>query len=234
MNRLIYIADDNVSICQMTEKLLNKSGHDVVCFDNGDSLFSAYQDKACDLVILDAIMPGNDGFVIGMKIKQLSNTPVIILTGKRMSDDDYGFGISLGFDAYLTKPYSPVKLEAHVRSLLIKSEFTGVAQPSAKAVTVLTYGDIIIYPDKLTVNCNNTELQLTNIEFNMLAFILENQNRAVSRGELLNKIWGNDSFVGPRATDDIIKRLRRKLLEAESKVSIETVYGFGFRLGVNK
>jgi len=227
------MADDDITICQMTQKLLDEDGYKVVCFENGDLLFSAYQHEACDLVILDVVMPGNDGFVIGTKIKRLSDTPVIIVTGTRISDDDYSFGISLGFDAYFTKPYSPTKLIAHIRSLLIKSELSRVAKPIEK-MPVITYSDISIYPDKLTTSCNNTELKLTNIEFNMLKFMLENQNRAISRGEMLNKIWGRDSFISPRATDDIIKRLRRKLHDVESKASIGTVYGFGFRLSTNE
>jgi len=229
MNRLIYVADDDERILKMTRELLDEEGYQVECFENGDLLYSAYQNRACDLAILDIVMPGNDGFVIGAKIKHLATTPVVIVTGVRTSDDDYSFGFSLGFDAYFTKPYSHIKLVAHVRSLLIKAELSRVVRPVQES-SVITYADIAIYPDKLITSCNNIQLQLTNIEFNMLAFILENQNRAISRGELLNKIWGRDSFVGPRATDDIIKRLRRKLLDAHSKVSIDTVYGFGFRL----
>jgi len=232
MNRLIYMADDDENFCKTTQKFLSEDGYTVVYFETGDLLYEAYQHKACDLVILDVVMPGNDGFVIGMKIKRLSTTPVIIVTGVRTSDDDYSFGISLGFDAYFTKPCSHIKLIAHIRSLLIKSELASAAQPVEK-VSAITYADITIYLDKLIAICKDTELQLTKIEFNMLRFLLENQTRAISRGEMLNKIWGRDSFIGPRATDDIIKRLRRKLLDVGSKASIETVYGFGFRLGIH-
>jgi len=234
MKRLIYVADDDARICRMIKELLREEGYKVICFETGDLLFSAYQHEACDLAILDVVMPGNDGFVIGMKIKRLSATPVIIVTGVRTSDDDYSFGLSLGFDAYFVKPCNRIKLIAHVRSLLIKAELTKVTMvaPPVEEVSVISYEDILVYPDMMAVVCNSVEMQLTNIEFNMLSFIVENKSRAISRGELLNKIWGRDSFVGPRATDDIIKRLRRKILDAGSRVSIDTVYGFGFRLSV--
>jgi len=240
MSRLIYVADDDVAIRDMTQELLDAEGYRVVCFDNGDSLFTAYQQEACDLVVLDVVMPGNDGFVIGTKIKRLSITPVVIMTGMRTSDDDYSFGLSLGLDAYFNKPCSPIKLVAHIRSLLIKAELTKVVAatvttaPATEEANTIKYADITISPDKLTASYNKTELQLTNIEFNMLMFIFQNQNRAISRGELLNKIWGRDSYVGPRATDDIVKRLRRKLLDVGSKVSIDTIYGFGFRLSTKE
>ena len=228
MNNLVYIADDDAINLRMVQVILEKEGFQVICFENGDLLYEAFLQKKCNLVILDVLMPGNDGFTIGAKIRQISNLPIIVLTGQE-SDDDYIFGISLGLDVYLTKPFNPAKLIAHVRTLLIRAELNKPILPEEKPTT-LTYADITIDLGKLTVNCNNEGLQLTNTELNLLIFMFENHARAISRDELLNKIWGYDSIVGTRAIDDAIKRLRKKLTEANSLVSIDTVRGFGFRV----
>jgi len=228
MGNLIYIADDDIIIRGIIQSFLEKEGFEVEYFENGDLLFAAFERKQCALVIIDTLMPGSDGFMISAKIRQLSSLPIIMLSTNE-SDDDYVFGISLGIDAYLTKPFNPAKLIAHVRALLIKAELSKHT-PIKEKRNELTFTDITIFPDRITTHCNGKELQLTNTEYSLLKFMIENQERAISRGELLNKIWGDDNVVRTRATDDTIKRLRRKLSTAQSQVSIETVWGFGFRL----
>jgi len=228
MDKMIYIADNDVVTRQILQTFLEKENFRVVCFENGDLLFTAFQQEECALIILDILMSGSNSFMVAAKIRQLSNLPIIMLTTKE-SDDDYIFGISLGIDAYLTKPINPAKLVAHVRALLIKSELNRHV-PAAEIRSKVSFADITIFPDNLTTRCNDTELKLTKTEFQLLKFMFEHQNRAISRGELLNKIWGYNSPVGTRATDDTIKRLRRKLIAAGSNVLIDTVWGFGFRL----
>ncbi|MCL2285358.1 MAG: response regulator transcription factor [Firmicutes bacterium] len=228
MNKLIYISDNDILVRQIIQTFLEKEGFRVVCFENVDLLYSAFLDKECELLILDIQTPDSNNFMVAAKIRQLSNLPIIMLT-TRESEDDYVFGISLGIDVYLTKPVNPVRLVAHVRALLIKAELNKHV-PAAKVRSQLSYADITIYPDNLITHCKEAELKLTKTEFQLLKFMFEHQNRAISRGELLNKIWGYNSPIGTRATDDTIKRLRRKLVAADSKVLIDTVWGFGFRL----
>ena len=232
MGKLIYIADDDVVTRRLVQAFLEKEGFQVEVFENGDLLYEAFVRQTCDLIVLDAIMPGSDGFMTGAKIRQLSNVPVIMLTGQE-SDADYIFGISIGFDAYLVKPFNPAKLIAHVRTLLLKAELNKSAQP-VDALDVIMYADITIYPNKLAAYCNDKELKLTKMEFNLLAFMFENKERVVSKEELLSKIWGLDSSIKTRVIDDTLKRLRPKLIEADSRVSIDTVWGVGFRLSANQ
>jgi len=235
MNNLIYVADDDAVNLLMVRTILVKEGFRVECFENGDLLYDTFLQKECNLVILDVLMPGNDGFTIGAKIRQISSLPIIVLTGQE-SDDDYIFGISLGLDVYLTKPFNPAKLIAHVRTLLIKAELGKPKQIQSPAVlpeekpALLTYADITIDTNMLTTRCKGNELQLTHTELNLLIFMFENHTKAVSRDEMLNAIWGYNNIVGSRAIDDAIKRLRRKLSDANSQVSIDTVRGFGFRV----
>jgi len=228
MSKLIYMAGDDMATRKIVQAYLEKEGLQLTCFDNGNLLFQAFRQTACDLVVLDIAMAGSEGFEISSKLRQLSNLPIIIIAGEE-SDEDYVFSISIGIDAYLAKPFSPIKLVAHVRALLIRTELSTAVPPPRKQ-TALTYADTTIYLDSLTVTYNDYEIKLTNTEFNMLKFMFENQHRAISRGELFSKIWGDGSSVGIRATDDTVKRLRKKLGDAGSKVSIDTMWGFGFRL----
>ena len=231
MKSLIYFADDDRVNLHMVKTILEREGFQVECFESGDLLYEAFLQKKCNLVILDVLMPGNDGFTIGAKIRQMSNLPIIVLTGQE-SDDDYIFGISLGLDVYLTKPFNPAKLVAHVRTLLIKAELGRSSQPALpeEEAGIISFADITIDTNMLTAHCNGNTLHLAHTELNLLIYMFKNQAKAVSRDELLSTIWGYENIVGTRAIDDAIKRLRRKLNDAESQVSIDTIRGFGFRV----
>ena len=228
MSKLIYIAEDEKNIRHLIRSFLVKDGYYVKAFENGDQLYEAFQDKPCDLAILDIMMPGSRGLIICTKLRAISNVPIIMLTA-RDTDEDYISGISLGSDDYFTKPFSPVKLIMRVKAMLRRVEMDTESKNEST-----TFADITIHPGKLMAYCNDKELLLTNTEFNLLAYLLENRDKAVSREELLNKIWGYDSIVETRATDAAVKRLRKKLLEAGSIASIDTVWGHGFRLNTRQ
>ena len=229
MNKLIYIAEDEKNIRHLISSFLEKDGYQVKAFENGDQLYSAFREKPCDLVILDIMMPGSSGLIVCTKLRAISKVPIIMLTA-RDTDEDYISGISLGSDDYFTKPFSPVKLTMRVKAMFRKVEMDTVSTSSEP----MTFADIKMHPGKLMAYCNNKELPLTNTEFNLLAYLLENQDKAVSREELLNRIWGYDSIVETRATDATVKRLRRKLSDIGSVVSIETVWGHGFRINAKQ
>ena len=182
-------------------------------FETGDLLFDAFKKSPCDLVILDIMMPGNNGLIICTKLREISNVPIIMLTAKD-TEDDYISGLALGSDDYFTKPFSPIKLTMRIKAMLRRVDMTKA--PESKSEEILEM------------------LNLTRTEYRLLAYMLENTGKAIPRQELLNTIWGYDSIVETRATDDTVKRLRRKLSEANSKITIETVWGFGFKLVVKK
>jgi DNA-binding response OmpR family regulator len=225
--KLIYIADDEPHIRDLIRSFLEKENYAVEAFQNGDDLFKAFSIKKCDLVMLDIMMPGTDGLEICKKIRQISDVPIIILTA-RDSDTDYVAGITLGSDDYFTKPVSPMQLVMRVRAIFRRIEM----DKKVPANQILNYSDIEInLANKIAVNKTaGEEIPLTPNEFNLLVYLMENQNRAVSRDELLDKIWGFASDVETRVADDTVKRLRKKLSQAESILIIDTVWGFGFRL----
>jgi len=230
MQKLIYLADDEKNIRNLVKAFLEKENYLVEAFETGDKLFEAFGKKECDLVILDIMMPGNNGLIICTKLREISGVPIIMLTAKD-TEEDYISGLSLGSDDYFTKPFSPIKLVMRVKAMLRRIEMDKQVE---KNTGEANYEDLTMYPDKLTAYCNNEILNLTKTEFSFLVYLIEHQGKAVSREELLNAIWGYDSIVESRATDDTVKRLRKKLDGASSKVSVDTVWGYGFKLGAKQ
>jgi len=228
--KLIYIAEDEKNIRNLIESFLKKEGYEVLAFETGDELYEKFYHRPADLVILDIMMPGSNGFIIVTKLREISNVPIIMLTA-RDTDEDYITGISLGSDAYFTKPFSPIKLIMQVKAMLRRTSMDKSA-PNTKISdeNQIQYSDITINLDKLTAECGKQELKLTHTEFRVLTFLFDNKERAISREELLAKIWGYDKIVETRATDDTIKRLRKKLSHINSHTQIETVRGYGFKL----
>ncbi len=224
MPKLIYIADDEANIRHLVKTFLQSEGYIVKDFENGDSLLEEFNKKACDLVILDIMMPGSDGFEICTKIREFSTVPIIMLTA-RDSDLDYITGLTLGSDDYFTKPFSPMSLVMRVKSIFRRIEFE--KNENHKDLQ-LNFGEIKINTGNKVVTFKSNNIELTPNEFSLLTYLFENQDRAVSREELLNKVWGYDSEVETRAADDTVKRLRKKI--SHTNVLIETVWGFGFRL----
>lgn len=229
MSKLIYIADDENNIRKLVKTFLENDGHIVKDFENGDLLLKEFNEKECDLVILDIMMPGSDGFEICTSIRKKSTVPIIMLTA-RDSDIDYITGITLGSDDYFTKPFSPMALVMRVKAIFRRIDFEKIQNNKSKQ-KVLEFGDITINTDTKTVSSLNEIIDLTPNEYNLLTYLFENKERAVSREELLNKVWGYDSEIETRAADDTVKRLRKKI--SDTNILIETVWGFGFRLKEN-
>jgi DNA-binding response OmpR family regulator len=237
VNNLIYIADNDATTRKIGQHFLEQAGFEVIYFENGDDLYQALQHKPCSVAILDSAAGDDAGnIMIGAKIKQFYKLPVIILT-EDSKDEDQILGLSLGIDAFLLKPANPLKLVTHIRSLQIKTGIEGAqltpppaSRPSGNMQPVLQFADICLCPNKLTTSVNGSNVCLTGTEFRMLKFMLKNHFRAISRDELLKQVWGERMPSTPRATDDVIKRLRKKIATAASRARIDVVWGYGFRL----
>lgn len=223
---LIYIADDEKNICNIMQSFLVKEDFEVETFYDGQSIIDTFNVKPADMVIVDIMMPGADGYSVCLAIRQKSNVPIIIVSAKD-SDPDKIAGLTLGSDDYLTKPFSPMELVARVKSLFRRIELDKTGVPLG---AVIRLADITIDVQRKQVKSGETDLNLTAMEFSLLYFLAQNRNRPVSRGELLDRVWGFDNAVETRATDDTVKRIRKKLSNANSALRIETVWGFGFKL----
>lgn len=229
MDKLIYIADDENNIRNLLKSFLEREGFNVIAFPNGDDLLERYLDTPSDMVILDVMMPGHDGFFVLKEIRKISNVPIIMLTAKD-SDADYIQGLDLGSDDYFTKPFSPIKLVTKVKSVLKRQEeIIGIQNENGGADdSELIFADLVINKKTKDAKLNGNPLPLTPNEYQMLTYLINNKDRAVPRVELLDKIWGYETEVETRVADDTVKRLRKKI--KDSNVKISTVWGYGFRL----
>lgn len=228
--KLIYIADDEVKIQELIKMFLIKEGYEVETFSEGESLLKAFQHRPANMLLLDIMMPGLDGLTLCTEIRKISNVPIIIISAKDGEGDKIA-GLMLGSDDYMTKPFSPVELTLRVKSIFKRMELERASEGSMDA---LSLGELTIYPEGRQAICSGQDLKLTPMEFNLLLYLARNVNRGVSREELLNKVWGFDSEVDTRATDDMIKRIRKKLDKADAAVKIETLWGFGFKISGSK
>ena len=148
------------------------------------------------------------------------------MVSARDTEPDKIAGLTLGSDDYLTKPFSPMELVARVKTIFRRIELDRSA-PDHNHNTI-SFCDINIYPDRKYAECKNMNLGLSLMEYNFLNYLIFNKNKAVSRQELLNKIWGFESESETRAVDDMVKRIRKKLVTAGSSLSVETVWGYGY------
>ena len=232
MAQLIYLADDEKNIRELIAMFLQQEGYQVQKFSDGDSLAEACREMLPDLVILDIMMPGTDGLSICSHLRQKNPDLPIIIVSAKDSPMDRVTGLTLGSDDYLVKPFLPLELVARIRALLRRSQKAGIEEDSS--ASELTFGPLSLYPERRSATLEEETLALTPTEFDFLTYLVEHQDRAVSRDELLKNLWKYNWQADTRAADDLVKRLRRKLRECKSIVRIETVWGFGFRLELEK
>ncbi len=222
----IYIADDEKNIRELIYGFLTNDGFEVSAFENGDDLLAEFLQNPSDMVILDIMMDGTDGLTICSQIRSKHNVPIIIVSA-RDSELDRITGFTLGGDDYLVKPFSPIELVARVKAIFRRVSL----DQSNTAKNLLKYGDLTLNLSTRESLLNGQKLDLTPTEFALLAYLFEHSDRAISRNELLKNVWKFDFEVDSRATDDVLKRLRKKL--SKSRVLIESVWGFGFKLGLD-
>lgn len=206
--KLIYIADDEVNICNIIKSFLIKEGYKVEAFNDGRSILEAFNAKPADMLIIDIMMPGIDGFSLCASIRQKSNVPIIIVSAKDTAPDKIA-GLTLGSDDYLTKPFSPMELMARIKSIFRRIELDKVCIGDNQCIQIF---DMVINPNSKQAEFAGRSIGLTGMEFKLLYYLVINKNRAVSRSELLDKVWGFENQVETRATDDMIKEFEKKFL----------------------
>lgn len=233
MSHSIYIADDERNIRDLIKSFLESDGYEVSAFETGDELKAAFDEKPADLVILDIMMPGTDGLTVCKQLREKSSVPIIILTAKD-SEYDYVHGITIGSDDYLTKPFRPTALLMRVRSLLRRMDMNEKSDHNSKASEEdISIGDLTFSSSRNEILCSGKPIKLTRTELKMLSYMMKNPDKAYSRDELLEAIWGFDTKVETRVTDETLRRIRKQLSACESNVSVKTMWGFGYRIEVN-
>ena len=214
----VCLVEDEVSLNNLITAYLKKSDYEVLSYTTGREALEHINDKI-DLWILD-IMLGDDisGYDIIKKIKEENTEVPIIFTSARDQELDKIVGLELGSDDYLTKPYSPKELVLRVNNILKRVYKVHGSR--------IIYENYVVDTEKRNVTIDDKEILLTTLEFDLLLLFLHNKNNSFERDYILNSIWGENYFGSDRVVDDLVRRLRKKM----SKLSINTIYGFGYRL----
>ena len=229
MDRLIYVVDDEHNIQELIRQYLEKEGYQVSVFSDGIALLAALGEHPPSLVILDVMMPGIDGFDVCRQIRQKSNVPIIFVSAKDQPEDRVT-GISLGSDDYLVKPFLPQELMARVEALFRRIDMTqGIV--SGSNPDLLSFGDLQLNPSLHTARIHEKEMAITPTEFQFLSFLIKAPGHTASKANLLKNVWDMDpDDVETRVTDDLVKRIRKKLKDENSSIMIKTIWGYGYRL----
>lgn len=221
---MIYIVEDDNDIREMESYAIKNSGFDVQAFSNGKDFFAALDVQHPNLVMLDIMLPGEDGLAILQKLRSKETTrgiPVIMVTAKT-SEIDKVKGLDMGADDYITKPFGVMELVSRVKALLRRCE-------NNQEEKTLTYKDIVIDDHKHKVTVGGETCVLTYKEYELLKYLVTNKDIALSREKLLGKVWGYDFEGESRTVDMHIKTLRQKLGEAGNY--IVTVRHVGYKIG---
>lgn len=220
------MADDEINICNIIKSFLLREGFDIEIFTDGRSLLNAFQEKQADMLILDIVLPELDGYQLCSLIRLTSNVPIIFISAKDTEPDKIA-GLNLGGDDYLTKPFSPLELIARINSIFRRINLDKTQTENNEYINIC---DIYINPSTKHAEINGKKIDFTVTEFSLLHYLVKNKNKAISRSELLDKVWGYENSVKTRATDDMIKRIRKKLSDAGSVLEIHTIWGYGFTI----
>lgn len=231
MSSHILLVEDEPSISEPLSFLLEREGYRVTVIDNGQNAADSFGSLDADLVLLDLMLPGMPGTEVCKYIRAQSQVPIIMLTAKD-SEIDIVVGLELGADDYVTKPYSSRELLARVRSALRRYN-TG--QPDAKEAVgddVIEEHGIRLDVERHTVAVNGNEVAMPLREFQLLELLMSNSGRVLTRGQLIDRVWGSDYFGDTKTLDVHIKRIRSRI-EANPKEPqlVVTVRGVGYRFG---
>lgn len=216
----IYLVEDEKALRDLLVSYLKDAGYQVTSFEDGLQAKNHIKDKP-DLWILDIMLPGIDGYSLINEIKKFSaNIPVIFMSA-RSAELDRVIGLEMGSDDYLPKPFLPRELVLRVNRILQKERLP-------KENTILKIGTCNFNRQNRTINSNDKEIQLTVKEFDILNYLVINKGLAISRTQIIDKVWGADYFGSERVVDDTIKRLRKKVPE----LPLSSIYGYGYILKV--
>ena len=223
----LLIVDDQADLRELLKSYLSTEGFEVEAVEDGPSLDRYLADHDADLVILDLMLPGEDGLSIGRRLRQQKNLPIIILSA-RGEELDRIVGLEMGADDYLTKPFNPRELLARIRSVLRRCQ-DQTEEPSHQERTVHSFGPYKLDVEQYRLLKDDQPVPLTTGEFKLLRIFIENTNRVLSRDNLLEMTKGYDHSPMDRSIDVCVGRLRKKIeADASHPVYLRTIRGAGY------
>jgi DNA-binding response OmpR family regulator len=223
----ILVVDDEASVVEVVSLYLQKEGYQVRTAHDGYTALAAIRYRLPSLVVLDVMLPQVDGLEIMRRLRgdPASDVPVILLTA-RSQETDRIYGLELGADDYVTKPFSPAELVSRVKAVLRRTHSKG----SGQGERPLQYGDLSINPITRQVKVGEGEVELTATEFNLLWFMAQHPRQVFKRDQLLENVWGFSEYVDPSTVTVHIRRLREKIeVDPSDPTHLLTVWGVGYK-----
>ncbi len=221
----IMVVDDDFNINQLVKLYLEKEGFQVEPFQDGQQALKAFRDNPPDLVVLDLMLPGLDGWDICREVRKISDIPIIMLTAKGETFDKV-LGLELGADDYIVKPFDPKELVARIKAVLRRN------RPMREYIREVSYPNLTVNLSNYTVTLYGEQIEFPPKELELLYFLASNPNKVFTREQLLEQVWGFDFYGDSRTVDVHIKRIRQKLSSETSNWQIKTVWGVGYKFEV--
>ena len=218
----ILIVEDERRIARFLQIELEHEGFETATEDNGQRAFERIGQEKFDLVLLDVMLPGLDGFEVCRKVREFSTIPIIMLTAKDELEDKVT-GLDLGADDYITKPFAIQELLARIRAALRKHQTTDGPEGEH-----LTCKSLVLYPSRYEVTVGGEEIHLTKKEYSLLEYLLRNKRNVLTRDQILQEVWGYDYTGDTNVVDVYIRYLRAKIDERFGEKYIYTVRGVGY------
>ncbi len=222
-NERIMVIDDDVNICELIRLYLEKEKYSVVIVNDGLEAVSTFSEVKPDLVLLDIMLPGLDGWQVCRKLRSVSNVPIIMLSAKGETFDKV-LGLELGADDYIVKPFETKEVLARIKAVLRRTVSSTTEQVKE------------VHYDRLAINLTNYELKVNGVqidtppkELELIFHLASNPNRVFTRDQLLDEVWGFDYYGDSRTVDVHVKRLREKLEGVSDKWELKTVWSVGYK-----
>jgi two-component system response regulator RegX3 len=221
----VLVVEDEPNLRDPLVYLLQKEGYEVSEAEDGNKAISEFRSSNIDLILLDLMLPGISGNEVCRIIRAESQVPIIMITAKD-TEIDKVVGLEIGADDYVTKPYSTRELLARMKAVLRRG-----AEPNASTDSgILRAGPVVMDLDRHTVSVNGEQIQMPLKEFELLELLIENVNRVLTRGQIIDRVWGSNYFGDTKTLDVHVKRVRSKIEEDPSRPKhLLTVRGLGYK-----
>jgi len=233
MSQRVLVIEDEPTLARLLSYNLTQEGYDTTVIDHGAEGLQTALQRSFDLIILDIMLPGMNGFEILSRLRQSGNrTPVIVLTA-RNAEEEVVQGLRRGADDYITKPFGVAELLARVSAVLRRTNHDESKLPESTE-KVITAGELSIYPEKYEVVLGGDTVPLRPKEFEVLLYLVQRPGMVITRDDLMNVVWGFDYIGGQRTVDVHVSSLRKKLELGQQSVQIESIRGVGYKLVMPK
>ncbi|GKU80130.1 response regulator transcription factor [Paenibacillus sp. L3-i20] len=233
MSHKVLVIEDEPTLARLLSYNLTQEGYETTVIDHGGEGLQTALQGTFDLIILDIMLPGLNGFEVLNRLRQNRvRTPVIILTA-RNAEEEVVQGLKHGADDYITKPFGVAELLARVSAVLRRTQQDDLP-PVLSNEKVITVGELSIYPEKYEVVVNGDPIQLRPKEFEVLLYLVQRPGMVITRDDLMNVVWGFDYIGGQRTVDVHVSSLRKKLELGQQSVQIESIRGVGYKVVMPK